>query len=485
MNRIESKAGRGLTRRSVLKGSAAAIGAAAIGATVLGKPALAQKKAIQVLTVADPFFYALQGVAGEFTKETGIEAKIESLSYEALQARLVSSFVSGQPDADVISVDNIWLGQYLESKWITPLNDLVAKDKEVDVKDFVPEILYSMNMWKGQLGTLPIAAYGQGVMYRQDFVEKMGIKIPADGSWTWAEYADAVHKMHGQQFDGLAMSGSVVAGQQPAPIVHMYSQLGASFGARWFKSFPEAPWDFEPTVASPENLAALNVFLDMYKNSPPEAVNYNWFDAGMRFAKGDIGMFYWWTPYFYLCRKDGYMSGKDSIIKDKIGIVPLPHSDKPQVVSIGGWSLGMTANSAAQDEAFQFIKWATSAKAQKAMGLYDKYGYQFSDFSRRSLYTDADMLKIYPYLTAQLAAIEKGNGKISRPAVPTYTTLESIYGLNLNKTLTGELAPEKALQETAALWTNVLKGNFLIPYSLQSYDDTLDAGKALIAKLAG
>ena len=203
----------------------------------------------------------------------------------------------------------------------------------------------------------------------------------------------------------------------------------------------------------------------------------------MRFAKGDIGMFYWWTPYFYLCRKDGYMSGKDSIVADKIGIVPLPHSDKPQVVSIGGWSLGMTANSAAPDEAWAFIKWATSAKAQKAMGLYNKYGYQFSDFSRKSLYKrsrHAEDLSLPARHSWRRS--RSGNGKISRPAVPTYTTLESIYGLNLNKVLTGELTPDKALKETAGLWTNVLKGNFLIPYKLQSYDDTLAATKALIEK---
>ena len=35
------------------------------------------------------------------------------------------------------------------------------------------------------------------------------------------------------------------------------------------------------------------------------------------------------------------------------------------------------------------------------------------------------------------------------------------------------------------LWTNVLKGNFMIPYSLESYDDTLDNTKKLIASLAG
>ena len=73
------------------------------------------------------------------------------------------------------------------------------------------------------------------------------------------------------------------------------------------------------------------------------------------------------------------------------------------------------------------------------MALYTKYGYQFSDFARRSLYKDPDLLKIYPYLPGQLVGLEAGNGKISRPGAPTYTTLESIYGLNLNKVLTGEM----------------------------------------------
>jgi multiple sugar transport system substrate-binding protein len=471
------------SRRGVLKGAAAT--AATVG--LIGSPRIvfAQKKPLQVLTVADPFYYAMQGVSDSFKAETGIDVKIESLSYDALQARLVSSFVSGQPDADVISVDNIWLGQYLESKWIKPLNDSIKGDKSIDIKDFVPEILHSMNTWKGNIGTLPVAAYGMGVMYRKDFADQAGLKIPTDGSWTWAEYLETIKKMNGQSFSGQAMKGTVVSGQQPAPIVHMYTQLGASMGARWFKHFPEAPWDFTPTLDTPETIAAISTFRDLYKLSPPESVNYNWFDAGMRFAKGDIGMFYWWSAYFYLCRKDGYMSGKDSVVADKMGIVPIPHSDHPQVGSIGGWSLGITANSAAQDEAWAFLKWASSAKTQKAMGLYDKFGHQFSDFSRRSLYADADLLKAYPYLPEQLKGFDGANGKIVRSPVPTYTTLESIFGLNLNKVLTGELTPEACVKETSTLWTSVLKGNFLIPYALQSYDDTLANTKAVIDQLAG
>jgi multiple sugar transport system substrate-binding protein len=74
---------------------------------------------------------------------------------------------------------------------------------------------------------------------------------------------------------------------------------------------------------------------------------------------------------------------------------------------------------------------------------------------------------------------------VVRSPVPTYTTLESIYGLNLNRVLGGALTPEQCVTDTTTLWTNVLKGNFMIPYSLQSYDDTLDNAKKVIAELGG
>ncbi|HEX4768330.1 MAG TPA: extracellular solute-binding protein [Lichenihabitans sp.] len=472
-----------VSRRGLLKGTGALAGAAALGS--VPRRARAQSKSLRILVAGDPFYYALDGLKQQFKDETGIDPQIESISLEALQARLTSSFVSNQPDSDVISVDQMWLGQYLESKWILPLNDLIKADADVDIKDYIPEVLYSMNTWRGQVGTLPVAAYGQCVLYRKDFADAAGFAIPTDGSWSWADYLAMIKKMNGQTFDGGKMTGTVVAGQQPAPIVHMYTQLAASMGTRWFKSFPASKaWDFDPTIDTPENLDALKLFVELYKNSPPEAVGYNWFDAGMRFAKGNIGMFYWWTPYSYLCRKDGYMSGKDSVIADKIGIVRLPMAPgKEQVISIGGHSLGITANTAERDSAWKFIKWATSAKTQKAMALYDKYGHQFSDFARPSLYKDPDLLKLYPYLPAQMADLQRGNGKIVRPPCPVYTTLEGIYGLNLNKVLAGDLEPAQALKDTQTFFSTILKGNFLIPYKQPSYDDTLEATKQLMASL--
>ncbi len=497
-------AGRNRTffRRDFLKGAAGGVAgllaartaaAQTPAATPAAAPASSQAgKTIRVLVVGDPFQFALQKIVNDFTAKTGINVTLENLAYDALNARLATSFISNTPDADVVTVDQMWTGQYSDSNWIIPLDDYISRDKDVDINDFIPNVLYSLNTWRGKMMTLPIAAYGQGVVYRKDVFEANSIPaLPTDASnaagWTWDHYKEIATSLKGKQADGKTLFGTVICGAQPVPVVHMYTQLAASQGVRWFKSFPRSPWDFTPTINSPENVAALTFYKALYDLSPPEAINYIWFDAGTRFSKGDIGMFYWWTPYFYLVKNDGYMTGKPSSIQDSLGygVLPKLKDDAPQTISMGGWSLGIPSSSPNHDAAWEFIKWATGVEAQKKMALLPDYNYQFSDFARASLYQDADIRKIYPYLDMQLKIMQQGDGKVVRPPAPGYTTLEGVYGLQLNQALSGGLSPADALKATDDLWKNILTGLLLIPYSGQSYDDTLDNTKALIAKLAG
>ena len=143
------------------------------------------------------------------------------------------------------------------------------------------------------------------------------------------------------------------------------------------------------------------------------------------------------------------------------------------------------ASAANQEEAWQFVKWATGAEAQKNMALLPDFNYQFSDFARTSLYSDPEITAIYPYLDMQLKIMQQGNGKLVRPPAPGYTTLEGVYGLQLNQALSGALSAEDAIAATEQLWQNILAGLLLIPYSGESYDDSLENTQALIDRLAG
>jgi multiple sugar transport system substrate-binding protein len=463
-----------------------------LGGLPIARRASAQTKAINVLTVGDPWDLALQTVVSQFTEATGIEVKIESLGYVALQARLVNAFLTKTADADVIAVDQMWVSQYADNGWIRSLDEFIKADSDTAIDDFLPEVLYSSNTWRNQVWTLPVGAYAQGIMYRTDVFEAAGLDpLPATiaeaKDWTWEKYFGMLEELNGMDMDGTTMFGTTVIGAQPVPVVHMYTQLAASYGVRWFTKFPEAPWDFTPTINSAENVAALTDWKKLYSWSPPESINYLWFDAGTRFSQGDIAMFYHWTPYFYLVNNEGYLTGTPSPVVDKFktAVLPTKTADSEQVVSLGGWSLGMPSTSANQDEAWQFIKWATGAEGQKAMGLANTKGYQFADFSRLSLYEDAELKKIYPFLDTQLEMMRLGNGKVVRPPAPIYTSIEGVYGLNINQVMSDAMEPQAALDLTQTLFTNILSGNNMIPYSVESYDDTLENTKLLIEGLAG
>ena len=444
---------------------------------------------INVLTVGDPWDLALQSVVNQFTEQTGIGVNIESLGYTALQARLINSFLTQSADADVIAVDQMWISQYADNGWIRSQDDFISMDSDAHLDDFVPECLYSLSTWRNHVWTLPIASYAQGIMYRTDLFEAAGLDpLPSSvadaGDWTWEDYFGILGQINGMDLDGTSMYGTTVIGAQPAPVVHMYTGLSASYGTRWFKQFPEAPWDFTPTINSDSNLAALNDWKRLYGWSPPESINYLWFDAGTRYSQGDIGMFYHWTPYFYLVNNEGYLTGTPSPVVDKTATAVLPTrtAGGDQVVSLGGWSLGMPSTSANQDAAWQFIKWSTGSEAKKAMGEVNVKGYQFADYSRKSNYEDAALNEIYPFLGTQLEMMNLGDGKVARPPAPIYTSLEGVYGLQINQAMTGQVSSEQALATTQTLFENILRGNQMIPYGVASFDDTLENTKALIAQ---
>jgi multiple sugar transport system substrate-binding protein len=447
----------------------------------LAAPALAQQKAVRVLTVGDPFQYSLKDLIPEFEAQTGLKVEFEGLGYNALQARLISAFVSKSSDADVINVDQMWAGQYIDNGWIQNLDKFAKGDAGFDISDFVPETLHSISTWRGKLATVPIASYSQGVMYRNSTFEKAGLDAPKAG-WTWEEYTEIVRKLNG--IDG--MYGTVTCGQQPVPVVHMFSQVAASHGARWFEAFPGADiWDFKPRMNHADMIRALEQYKSLHELAPPEAINYNWFDAGMRYAKGDIGMFFWWSAYFTLVNADGYMTNEPSVVKGDVGIVPCPQDgENDPAVSLGGWSLGMPSTTDKPAEAWEFIKWATSSATQKQMGLHEKYGHMFSDFSRESNFTDSDLIEVYPFLPEARAMLNGADGKLARPPAPIYTTLEGIFGLELNKVLAGHSNASDAMEQVNSLFTNTLNGNFMLPYAQPSFNDTIDSTKALISSLS-
>ncbi|WP_345610081.1 ABC transporter substrate-binding protein [Pseudonocardia adelaidensis] len=466
-----------ISRRGLL--GAAAAGALSTALSGCGLRTGSSPDTLNVLSLGDPFFYAVQSLLPEFEAQTGIKVSLEGPDYDTLNARATNSFLTGQTDIDVISPDSMWLSRFAENEWLLDLTDLVRRDAaEVDVADFVPSTLYSLSEWRGGLYTLPVAAYTSAVLYRPSVFAALGLQPPPsvpDAGWTWDEYLRCVRAIDGTDVAGTRMHGTVVCGSGPQPVTHMYSQVAASKGARWFRRFPaDTPWDFTPQFAGEQSVASLQFWKDLFACSPPEAINYLWFDAGTAFGAGNVGIFYHWTAYAYLVQRTEYMGEVESAVVDDyaLGVLPVQPGQQ-QVGNIGGYAFGIGARSEKQEQAWTFIKWATSKETQRKMALLPMR--QFADFARSSLYDDDELVAAYPYLPAQLAAMQQGDGKQVRPPVQNYTTLETQIGRELNRMLGSDVPARETADAIQRAAEQIMTDEQFVPFSGSSYADTQQA----------
>lgn len=445
---------------------------------------------ITVLSVEDPFYFQLQKVLPQFEKTTGIHVKLEGVAYPAMHAEMVDSAITKSATFDVLTPDSMWVSEFADNGWIMPLDSYIKADRaQVNPGDLIPAVAWSLDEWNGHMYTLPIAAYGQNVLYRTDVFKALHLRTPplTDAAWwTWAQYIKDVKAINGKKINGNRYYGTVIAGQQPSPIVHMFTQLAASLQATWFKAFPASPkWNFTPTINSAANVKAMTMFKQLYQNSPPSSDNMNWFEAGTEFAQGHVGMMYWWTPYNYLVDKAGYEVPQPSPVVGKYAVAVLPHQPGiTQSVSIGGYGFAINAFSQKKAAAFRFIAWATSFKTEMEMALQS--GYQYDDFPRTSLFHNKPLIKAYPWLSTQLEVMESGNGKFARPPIPVYYSLEGLYGTALNEMIRGQVSPQVAAKNVQSEFSSVLGDENYVPppYVGPQYNDTLANTVKLLQRLS-
>ncbi|NDJ77886.1 MAG: extracellular solute-binding protein [Chloroflexi bacterium] len=489
-----------LSRRDFLRTAGAALGALSISRTLSLRPAAhaqarRQVDGVRVLVLANPYGVMLEHVIEQFTAQTGIAVNLEILSGVELLDRVFNPDAVDAAGADVFTVDQPWLGEFVENDRLLPLDDFVRADGDVALDDFIPQVLHSLCTYRGQLWTLPIDTYCEGVMYRTDLFEALGLAAPPadpDGArdWTWTRYLDTVQQLHGVELGDTSFFGTVVCGAHRGgtrAVLDMYAPFAMLHGARWFASFPDTlPWNFNPTTTSDANLTALQRYLDLFNYAPPESLDYSHLDAGIRFGAGDVGMFYWYSVFFAMLKDRSYFTGEPSVVRDvyDVGLMPVLEEGDSQPNTVVGLAFGISPDSLRQDEAWQFIKWATGFEGQKAMGMVPDYGYQFANFARRSLFLDSDLREHYPYLDLHLALLEAGTGnKHARPAVPIYQELGDIYGTALRQAVKGIIMAEEALDAADIQFRNALVAADLLPFTGTGYADTFDNTLALIASL--
>lgn len=136
-------------------------------------PAMAQADkpyAGQSIAVLFPPWTTLpKSMTDRFTAQTGIKISLETLGWDDIRTKIVTSIVAGSAPADVTEVDWSWVGQFGAANWYLPLDGMV--DPKV-MADLPTDAIFT---YDGKLIALPYNNDFRLLILNDDHLKKAGI----------------------------------------------------------------------------------------------------------------------------------------------------------------------------------------------------------------------------------------------------------------------------------------------------------------------
>ena len=395
---------------------------------------------LHLASMADQYADYLKVLGKKFEEVSGARVEVDILGYTELYQKITQDYATHTKQYDLATVDIVWTGEFAEKGWTVDLTPLILRDyDELDVPDILP-VMWAQGSWDGKQIAFPMAGYANSLIYRKDlfndpeeqanFKAKYGYDLRPPR--TMKELADIATFFTRPKEN---MYGLVANGARGPAVAQDWMEYMRAFGGQIIDE------NGKVVVDSPECLAALKFFVDIFdKWAPPGAIGYWWDDRETSYRTGQSVMESSWS-----IARAGYEDPSISRVVGKTGMAMTPSAPavKPQF-GFGGWGIGINADISPERQAaaWAFIKWITSPEIQKEWMLHDGAPIRLSTL------LDPELNQKMPWLRTMLKLFIDGNGDY-RPRVPEYSRIQDILGLRINQAITHELTPEEALSKAA------------------------------------
>jgi multiple sugar transport system substrate-binding protein len=368
----------------------------------------------------------IQPFLDEYTETTGVKINTAPAQYGDLYTQLNIALTQASGAYDVVSLDDPWMPQFAGGEFIMNLQELLDARSETLDTDFIPQLVALGDFPKGTgLRGIPWVGNVQVLAWRTDVLEEMGAEVPA----TWDDVlALATQITEAKSADGLYGIG--LRGAPGNPAATSFLPVLRGFGVDVLK-----PDTFEPQLDTPEAAAAMDLHLQLAKQTPPGVETVQHDDNGRNLREGKIAMSHDIWPDLLLLAFDPSVS--QVVGKIEVGAEPAQSGVAPANMT-GNWLLGIPEGSQNVDLALDFILWLTSADVQKRMML----DASFPPATRASVLEDPEVVEKLPFTPGLLAAAKNA---LPRPRTPFYGAVEEIYGRYVAEAIAGQTSGADAL----------------------------------------
>ncbi|MGN6333484.1 MAG: ABC transporter substrate-binding protein [Motilibacteraceae bacterium] len=353
-----------------------------------------------------------------FEKQSGLKVEITQLGEDQLSDQYNVKLNAGSSDLDVMMYRPLQEGKlFAKNGYLADLTDKVKSAQDWNWSDFEDGPVKSTT-YKDKVVGVPLITEQEVLYYRKDLLQKAGISAPPK---TLDELKADAAKIK-QQNPGIA---GFVARTGKSAAVTQFSSFLYSMGGDFIDDSGKA------AINTPEAKQAYAMYGSLIRELGPAQVStdMSWPEAMAIFTQGKAA--------FYTEADSLYANATDpakSKVSDTVGFAPFPAGpagSKPY--NVPSWALGINSASKNQDNAWKFIKWATSKEEVLANQKAGVPG------ARQSVWDDPAGTATYPKDLAAAIAVSTKNGiGHDRPLVIKVPEAREIVGQPIVDAITGK-----------------------------------------------
>ena len=410
-------------------------------------PVSAQKKQVTLSAiVAEPkerwdiLFNSAQQKLREKHPDMDIKVDYRVLPYDATRTQILTA-MAGRTPIDLISVDQIWLGEFAQGGFLSDITDRAKSwGKEKD--------WYQTN-WDG--GKYNGKLYGiwawtdiRATWYWKDLLSKAGVN--PDSLKTWDGYiADA--KLLNNALRSQGIQGMHLVGASHSPDMwYPYLWMQGGEIVKQKSGHPTKGTYWFPAYNSAAGIKALEFLKQQVDAGIKPQINHFW---GQEFA----------DKKFAVMLEGSWLLGafpheQWNNINQKIGMLPMfpvLNIGNKSATMIGGWILGIPETSQNKDLAWELL--TTMVDPQVLTPMLQKEGYLPTQKPIGEGPYAATLNASIPYYKEMISMISIGH---SRPSIPEYPQIADNIKEAIDKVYYGMKDPKQALNEAAAKSAKVL-----------------------------
>ena len=370
----------------------------------------------------------------QFEEETGIEVELINMGWDDVADRITADLVAGGNSYDVIEFDNAWVLKFAQNDWLEPLDDYISDEQK---NGMVPGLIDKFSN-DGHLYGIVWNNDTRFFMYNKAKLDEAGIsKVPE----TWDEVKEADQKLRDAGLCSATYIDSYWQGQSGGNELYW---LVSSFGGKLIDE------NGKPVMGEDPKTAAAYQFLVDGMNSgliDPSSLSADYETAANVFYMGDTAMMMQAWPGVYSAANDP----ETSSIVDEIAVgTSAPHAagEEFMVLTLPE-AMAIPKTSEHKEAAAKYIEYMSAHDFDKdrcaAIGSLPVW---------TDLYSDADLLALYPYWAQFAEQITHAKGL---PDLLWYDEYCNILTVESQKILLGEVSVEEGLKEMQAQCEAVAK----------------------------